>query len=372
MAPQYMKCLLASRTSAKGFTLLEMIIGIALTVSVSGLALAALSNAERGFSKDKNVIEGGQKLSSVIDILGRDLTQAGEEINDPRFPVIQVVPDGVNGSRIIIYRGLEASLSLCSSLPLSNALTAGTSTNSLPLTSTNDGVKLENSSCIPAPAPTADPAAPLAPIPAPEYPSNVKTWSDERVAKGGSLPAFIHDGSGNIQLVNITGQSNAASFQGLGSMSVAPFTPSVNFPNRSTLNLVEKREYLICTTNGIKELKVRMNSSTEGSCNTTGADADTTTFPFKTIATNITRLDISTPTGEVPNPVPSSPPLVAASPNPAPNLTFPPADKSWRNLRGVVVNITARNPDISINSSAPDISASGRFYPRNIQSTNVQ
>jgi hypothetical protein len=375
MAPQYMKCLLASRTSAKGFTLLEMIIGIALTVSVSGLALAALSNAERGFSKDKNVIEGGQKLSSVIDILGRDITQAGEEINDPRFPVIQVIPDGVNGSRIIIYRGLEASLSLCSSLPLSNALTAGTSTNSLPLTSTNDGVKLENSSCIPAPAPTADPAAPLAPIPAPAYPNNVKDWSDQRTAKGGSLPAFIHDGLGNIQLVNLIGETNAASFQGLGSMTVAPFTPSVNFPNRSTLNLVEKREYLICTTNGIKELKVRINSSTEGSCNTTGADADTTTFPFKTIATNITRLSISTPTGAVTVPVPGAPPvvLVPADLTPSPDALFPPAsgNKSWRNLRGIVVNITALNPDAS-DISAPSISASGRFYPRNIQSTNVQ
>jgi prepilin-type N-terminal cleavage/methylation domain-containing protein len=350
MAPQYMKCLLASRTSAKGFTLLEMIVGIALTVSVSGLALAALSNAERGFSKDKNVIEGGQKLSSVIDIVGRDITQAGEEINDPRFPVIQVIRDPEmdltknTGSKIIIYRGLEEALSLCSSLPVSNALTAGTSTSSLPLTSTNNGVQLENSSCIPAPVP-APPA--FGPTPIEEYPNNIQAWRDQRTAKGGQMSAVLHDGSGTIQLVTLTGETNVDSFHTLGGLSVSPFTPSVNFPNRSTLNLVEKHEYLVCDNN----LKVRTNVDSN-----TLPCSDTTNL--QTIATNITKLDISMAT--------------SATPDPLANIDFPSGTLSWRNLRGVTVNITARNPDIGINSSAPDISAAGRFYPRNILSTNVQ
>jgi prepilin-type N-terminal cleavage/methylation domain-containing protein len=370
MVPQYMKCLLVTRTSAKGFTLIEMIIGIALTVTVSGLALAALTNAERGFSKDKNVIEGGQKLSSVIDILGRDIVQAGEEINDPKFPVIQVATDS-SGARLTIYRGLAEALSLCSSLPTSNALTAGVSVDFLPLTSTNNGVMLENSACIPTAVPTADPAAPLAPIPAPEYPNNVKEWADNRTARGGSLQAFIHNGSGNIQAVTITNETDRTSFQGLGGMRVSSFAPSSNFPNRSTLNLVEKRQYLICGTN----LKVRINDSFEDACRPTEIPDSADNASLRTIATNITRLDISTPTSSTTTTAADG--SVTTNPadlSPSPNVAFPPVNgtKSWRNLRGVVVNVIARNPDIDINNYAPNISASGRFYPRNILSTNVR
>ncbi len=123
MVQEYMKWMRDSQTSgAKGFTVLEMMVGIAMTLAVSATALAALSNAERGFTRDKSRIEGGQKLSSVLDIIGRDIVQAGEEINDPGFPVIQVSPDGARGSSIIIYRGLESALSLCSTTPATAAL----------------------------------------------------------------------------------------------------------------------------------------------------------------------------------------------------------------------------------------------------------
>ncbi len=337
-----MKCLRVSQTSAEGFTILEMMVGMAMTLTVSAIALAALSNAEKGFAKDKNKIEGGQKLSSVLDIVGRDIVQAGEEINDPSFPVIQVNQDGTRGARIILYRGLEEALSLCSAAPSTDALTSGNTTASLSLTSTNNGVQLENSSCIPETGTT--------------YRSNVQAWINRRTANGtnlaGQLPFFLHDGLGNIRLVNLVGESNATSFQTIGGLTISPFTPNINFPNRSTLNLVEKREYLICGT----ELKVRINNSTEGSCSVAGALADSAAFPFKTVATNITRMDISLPT--------------TATPNPAINLAFPTGGLRWRDLRGVTVKITATNPDV--NSLQATIDASGRFYPRNIQSTNVQ
>jgi type II secretory pathway pseudopilin PulG len=336
-----MKCLRVSQTSAKGFTILEMMVGMAMTLTVSAIALAALSNAEKGFTKDKNKIEGGQKLSSVLDIVGRDIVQSGEEINDASFPVIQVTPNGARGARIILYRGLEEALSLCSAAPSTDALTSGVATSSLSLTSTNNGVQLENSSCIPETGTT--------------YRSNVQAWINRRTANGtnlaGQSPFFLHDGLGNIRLVNLINETSAVSFQTIGGLNISPFTPNINFPNRSTLNLVEKREYLICGT----ELKVRVNNSTEGSCNSTGALADSATFPFKTVATNITRMDITLPT--------------IATPNPAANLTFPTGGLRWRDLRGVTVKITATNPDV--NSLQPTIDASGRFYPRNIQSTNV-
>jgi hypothetical protein len=336
-----MKCLRVSQTSAKGFTILEMVVGMAMTLTVSGIALAALSNAEKGFTKDKSKIEGGQKLSSILDIVGRDIVQAGEEINDASFPVIQVTPDGTRGARIILYRGLEEALSLCSAAPSTDALTSGIATTSLSLTSTNNGVQLENSSCIPEMGTT--------------YRNNVQAWIDRRTSNGinptSQSPFFLHDGLGNIRLVNLINETSAISFQTIGGLNISPFTPNINFPNRSTLNLVEKREYLICGT----ELKVRINNSTEGSCSIAGVLADSAVSPFKTVATNITRMDISLPT--------------MATPNPAANLAFPTGGLRWRDLRGVTVKITATNP--VDNSLQPTIDASGRFYPRNIQSTNV-
>ncbi len=375
MGRKYMKCLRVSQTSAKGFTLIEMIVGMAMTLVVSGIALAALSNAEKGFTKDKGTIEGGQKLSSALDIIGREIVQAGEQINDPRFPVIKATPDGVRGSRIIVYRGLEEALSMCSSAPATNALTTGTATTALSLTATDSDVRTENPSC--TPVPTFVPVAP-ATIPATytttrTYPLNVQAWRTRRLAAGGTLPFFLHDTQGNIQLVNLTGETNASSFDTIG-LTTASFSAAFNFPNRSTANLLEKREYLICGT----ELKVRVNNSTEGNCGTTGVLADSAASPFKTVATNVTSMNITLITAATPTatatvdradvnfPVAG---IAAVGATPA----VPPVD--WRDLRGVTVRITAPNPDLNADLMTTDkrnIVVSGLFYPRNILSTNAQ
>jgi hypothetical protein len=374
MGQQYMKCLLVSRTSDKGFTVLEMMVGIAMTLTVSSLALAALSNAEIGFSKDKGRIEGGQKLSSVIDIVGRDIVQAGEQINDPRFPVIRVTPDGARGSRIIVYRGLEEALSICSSAPATNALTAGTATTTLSLTSINPDVRTENPSCTPVPTfvPVTPATTPITYTTTRTYPLNVQAWRTRRLAAGGQIPFFLHDTQGNIQLVNLTGETNASGFDTIG-LTTSSFNPAFDFRNRSTANLLEKREYLICGS----DLKVRINNSLEGSCDednaTTLGSADTLASPFKTIATNITSMNITLTTADT---------ATSATTFDRADVVFPiagiaavgvtpaVAPVDWRDLRGVTVRITAPNPDI--NSAKLTIDASGRFYPRNILSTNAQ
>jgi hypothetical protein len=383
MGQQYMKCLLVSRTSDKGFTVLEMMVGIAMTLTVSAIALAALSNAETGFSKDKGRIEGGQKLSSVLDIVGRDIVQAGEQINDPRFPVIRVIPDADlnpltnKGSRIIIYRGLEEALSLCSSAPATNALTAGTATTTLSLTSIDPDVRTENPSC--TPVRTFEPVSPATTPPTytttRTYPLNVQAWRTRRLAAGGQIPFFLHDTQGNIQLVNLTGETNASGFDTIG-LTTSSFNAAFNFRNRSTANLLEKREYLICGT----DLKVRINNSIEGNCDednaVTSGSADTLAFPFKTIATNITRMDITLTTAatatsdlDTPDTINTNFPCAPAPRNLCP-ANIATEIRDWRDLRGVAVRITAPNPDI--NGVQTTINASGRFYPRNILSTNAQ
>jgi Tfp pilus assembly protein PilW len=335
MVQRYMKWMLVSRTSAKGFTILEMMVGIAMTLTVSALALAALSNAESGFSKDKNKIEGGQKLSSVLDIVGRDLVQAGEQVNEPKFPVVNVIPDGTKGSRLIVYRGIEEALSTCA------AIAAGTATTTLSVASTDTAVRLANPAC------TSNTSA---------YSADTQDWITKRTATGNptpnQLPFILHNGQGNIQRAVFTGESNSNSYQ-IVALTTSSFTPSVAFPVRSTAYLMEKREYLICNGN---ELKVRVNSANENDCTT----ADSAESPFQTIATKIKSLNITVTTA------------TTASPTPADSLdtNFPTTTLNWRDLRGVSVKITASNPDPS--GGGQDIFASGRYYPRNILSTNAE
>jgi hypothetical protein len=336
MIQQYMKWMLVSRTSAKGFTILEMVVGIAMTLTVSALALAALSNAESGFSKDKNKIEGGQKLSSVLDIVGRDLVQAGEQVNEPKFPVIKVTPDGTKGSRLIIYRGTEEALSTCA------AIAASTSTTTLSVASTDSAVRLANPAC------TANAAS---------YSTDVQDWITKRTASANptanQLPFILHDGQGNIERVVMTGESNSNSFQTVN-LTTSAFTPSVAFPIRSTAYLVEKREYLICGD----ELKVRVNGdiSSEGNCSLASSAAS----PFQTIATKIKSINVTVSTATASNTTPVN----------SLDSNFPTSTLNWRDLRGVSVKITASNPDTA--GGGQDIFASGRFYPRNILSTNAE
>jgi hypothetical protein len=336
MVQQSMKWMLVSRTSAKGFTILEMMVGIAMTLTVSALALAALSNAESGFSKDKNKIEGGQKLSSVLDIVGRDIVQAGEQVNEPRFPVIKVTPNGTKGSRLIVYRGIEEALSTCS------AITSGSSNTTLSVASTDSAVRLVNPSC------TANTAS---------YSVDVQDWitkrTDVKNPTVNQLPVILHNGQGDIQQVTLTSESNSNSFQSVD-LTTLPFTPSVAFPIRSTAYLFEKREYLICGD----ELKVRVNGdiASEGDCDLAGSAAS----PFQTIATKIKSMNVTVTTATI------------ASPTPADSLdtSFPTTTLNWRNLRGVSVKITAANSDAG--GGGQDIFASGRFFPRNILSTNAE
>jgi type II secretory pathway pseudopilin PulG len=344
MVQQYMRCLLVSRTSDKGFTILEMVVGIAMTLTVSALALAALSNAESGFSRDKNKIEGGQKLSSVLDIVGRDIIQAGEQINEPRFPVIKVEADGNRGSKIVVYRAVEEALSTCNNLP--------TTTRATVITVVMDTDNFtSNTSC--NAATVTPPTATSYPI----HPSNVTTWNNKNPTTANPIKFYLHNGSGYIQSINLTGITAPNTQNTLKKVDLTvDFTPggTTGFPIKSTAYLVEKTQYLICDNSLIARVNNDDETNTQGSsCLKTGD---------RTVASNITRMDVklSTASEELTNPT-----LFPRDASTSPVVTA----LNWRDLRGVTVTFTATNPDT--NSSTP-IVASGRFYPRNILSTNAE
>jgi type II secretory pathway pseudopilin PulG len=124
MAPKYtiLKVLIQNLSklgkSDKGFTLMELIFGLSIMFIISGLAMNALIQASTSFNKDQKNINSGQNLSAILEVIGSDIRQSGENINDPNFPAIEFIANTDSGSmpnssKVIIRRALTSRLTLC-------------------------------------------------------------------------------------------------------------------------------------------------------------------------------------------------------------------------------------------------------------------
>lgn len=117
------------RTSSKGFTLLELIVGMAIMLIIGGLAMNAFIEASNSFRNDKRNIDNDQNMSAILEMIGNDIKQSGEQINDPNFPTVEITGNTISGtivtasSTIIVRRALIPPLTLCQTIPanLNNA-----------------------------------------------------------------------------------------------------------------------------------------------------------------------------------------------------------------------------------------------------------
>ena len=113
--------------SNKGFTLIELIVGISIMLIVGGLAMNAFIQASTTFNKDKKSIDSSQSMSVILEMIGNDIKQSGENINDASFPTIEFkVADTsdlqAGSSKIIIRRALISPLTLCEPITASQNL----------------------------------------------------------------------------------------------------------------------------------------------------------------------------------------------------------------------------------------------------------
>jgi prepilin-type N-terminal cleavage/methylation domain-containing protein len=122
-------------TNSNGFTLLELLVGLILMSIVGGLAMNAFVQANTSFGEDKKDIDTSQNLSAVLEIVGNDIRQAGENINDGNFPAIEFKvaniaddPTLVPGSsKIIIRRAVSLPMTLCQTIGTAAATTTSLS-----------------------------------------------------------------------------------------------------------------------------------------------------------------------------------------------------------------------------------------------------
>lgn len=112
--------------SNKGFTLIELIVGMSIMLIVGGLAMNAFIQASTTFNKDKKSIDSSQSMSVILEMIGTDIRQSGENISVGSFPTIEFkVADATldptlktGSSKIIVRRALTDSLTLCQAIPI--------------------------------------------------------------------------------------------------------------------------------------------------------------------------------------------------------------------------------------------------------------
>jgi prepilin-type N-terminal cleavage/methylation domain-containing protein len=120
-----------SRTNqtSKGFTLIELIVGLSIMLIIGGLAMNALIQASTSFNKDKRSIDSSQNMSTILEMIGNDIKQSGENINDAKFPTVEFkIADAAEttlkagSSKVIIRRALITPLTLCEAITASQNL----------------------------------------------------------------------------------------------------------------------------------------------------------------------------------------------------------------------------------------------------------
>ncbi len=378
-----------SKYTSRGFTLIELIVGLLILSIVSGLALNAFVNASKDFSQDKKTIDSSQNLSAILEIIGNDIKQAGEQISDSNFPAIEISQNDANSSIIIVRRALNTTLTLCESIPVADPdrtrllvvdtkpSMTDTRCNALPTTlqasniaSPNILTEARNYRCK-----LGDPNADYstsADYCATAVLSNATNSNFQKVR------GAISDGSGHIRTFIYTGEdTSVANEYGLQVTAPALITGSRNdvpYIVGSPVYLIEERQYTLTGGNltvsvdgetpktlirGIDRFKV----SAKGYTNAT----DRIIQPNPPVGIACTATDgvriPTTPTAEDP--------IYGCKLNFNTNPADPPVN--WKMIAGVRVELQAKYDSTgrAATASATDtdkLTARAEFFPRNVLS----
>ena len=85
MVPKYtiLKAIIQSFSkapkSSKGFTLIELIVGMSIMLIVGGLAMNAFIQASTTFNKDKKSIDSSQSMSVILEMIRSEERRVGKE-----------------------------------------------------------------------------------------------------------------------------------------------------------------------------------------------------------------------------------------------------------------------------------------------------
>ncbi|WP_337845956.1 prepilin-type cleavage/methylation domain-containing protein, partial [Thermus sp.] len=95
--------------SAKGLTLVELLIALGVGILLLGLSLSLVLSSRRLYTLDQTRTALNQNLRATLDLLGADVRQAGER-TPPDLPAIEAI----GGNTLVLRRNLlDTVLTLC-------------------------------------------------------------------------------------------------------------------------------------------------------------------------------------------------------------------------------------------------------------------
>jgi type II secretory pathway pseudopilin PulG len=267
MAHKYTILKVLLQNSNKGFTLLELLFGMLITVLIGGFAMNAVIEASTSFGRDKKNIDASQNFSAILEIIGTDIRQTGEQF----IPAIEFITNTDAGamagsSKITIRRSIAAPLTLCLGIP------ASTSPTALRVLDTTLSVPPStNGNCNPgtnismAPAMTPAPALPTTlraarnyrcqlDNPDPDYAYATTDACGTPTASLEKVKAAVSDTTGRFRTFDYTNE-NLVTANSQYTITVAGLTPSarnnVAYSIGNPIYLIEERVYTLDSTGNL-------------------------------------------------------------------------------------------------------------------------
>jgi prepilin-type N-terminal cleavage/methylation domain-containing protein len=300
----------------KGFTLVELVTSLAVIGLVGSLALNAFNYAQKSYNDDKTSNEDGSNITAGIDLVGNNIKQAGEGINDPKFPVLELQQNG-DSSILTTRRNLGDE-----SLPICQNIVSGTSTTSIIMRSTTF-----SGACSDTAMDGSTPPLPL----------NLSKWKEKRCQQDGKdgcqgnneekFTIALYDGNGNIQLAKYIGETSVGTSPAIQIEFIAPATSfNRNFNGgQSFMYLIEQKRYSLDPSSKTLRLSVDGGNS-------------------QALISNVDKFKIAV------KPKGTSTVLE----------TFPTSSKNWQDIEDVSLDL-----DVKGQNSKKAKETKNKFYPRN-------
>ncbi len=167
-----------TRRSSSGYSLVELLVGLAVALAVTGSALTLALSSRALYDRDQSRVHVNQSIRGAKDFLASDLRQAGERLGDDIF-AIEIV-DGVAGApdQLIVRRSLiDTVLRVCFDVSVPSQVWV---LLAIPPTSPF------------APAPPGCNLDPADDGDGDGWPDEIQAFRDRRIAQG-ELRAYIYD-----------------------------------------------------------------------------------------------------------------------------------------------------------------------------------
>jgi prepilin-type N-terminal cleavage/methylation domain-containing protein len=411
MAQKYTILKVLIQTSNKGFTLIELLVGLVITFIITGLAFDAFINSSNTFRNDQRNIDNSQNLSAILEIVGNDIQQSGEQITEATFPVVTIekIPttDTVNmpgSSKITVRRALASPLTLCADTTATTAITSLVVTqDSNSNANCKSGPVVKNEQIL-----TGSTAGPLLPVverpitlmtvrsyrckldnPTIDYnlydphTSTIKTdfcLTTKPTTDLEKIRAAMSDGSGNIWMFDYTDDAatvvdDTTTTPSTRKTTTASITisnmgtpPAVTYPVGTPIYLIEERIY---TLDKDGNLNLQKDGGTAGTL-IKGIQNFNVSAKVYTDTINKTLDSVS---GAVAGSVlPAARRCESTIPNyicEFKSSTYP--SDNWKTLAGIKVDLQAKYDGTGRNATPTDadlakLSARAEFFPRNVLS----